>query len=94
MPKLIIQIPCYNEADTLAITLSELPRNVPGFDCVEWLVVDDGSTDDTIRIALTNGVHHVVRHNRNLGLASAFMTGLDASIKLGADVIVLRTFRS
>jgi glycosyltransferase involved in cell wall biosynthesis len=88
MPKLIIQIPCYNEADTLAITLSELPRNVPGFDCVEWLVVDDGSTDDTIRIALTNGVHHVVRHNRNLGLASAFMTGLDASIKLGADVIV------
>jgi glycosyltransferase involved in cell wall biosynthesis len=63
MPKLIIQIPCYNEAGTLATTLAELPHSVPGFDCVEWLVVDDGSTDDTVRIALENGVHHVVRQS-------------------------------
>ena len=81
-------IPCYNEAGTLATTLAELPHSVPGFDCVEWLVVDDGSTDDTVRVALENGVHHVVRHNRNRGLAFAFMTGLNACLKKGADVIV------
>jgi glycosyltransferase involved in cell wall biosynthesis len=88
MSKLIIQIPCYNEAGTLAVTLAELPRSVPGFDRVEWLIVDDGSEDDTVRVALESGVDHVVRHNRNRGLAQAFMTGLDACLARGADVIV------
>ena len=71
--KLIIQIPCYNEAGTLAIALATLPREVPGFDSVEWLIIDDGSKDDTVRIARENGVDHVVRHTRNQGLARAFM---------------------
>ena len=86
--KLIIQIPCYNEADTLAITLADLPRQVPGFDTVEWLIIDDGSTDDTVSIARKNGVDHVVGHTHNQGLARSFMTGLDACLSLGADVIV------
>ena len=86
--KLIIQIPCYNEAGTLALALSQLPREVPGFDAVEWLVIDDGSTDDTATIARQNGVDHLVRHTRNQGLARGFMTGLDAGLRLGADVIV------
>jgi glycosyltransferase involved in cell wall biosynthesis len=88
MSKLIIQIPCYNEANTLRVTLAELPRSVPGFHCVEWLVVDDGSEDDTVRVALDHGVNHVVRHTRNRGLAQAFMTGLDACLRHAADVIV------
>jgi glycosyltransferase involved in cell wall biosynthesis len=86
--KLIIQIPCYNEAGTLAIALAALPREVPGFDTVEWLIIDDGSEDDTVRIARESGVDHVVRHTRNQGLAKGFMTGLDACLRLGADVIV------
>ena len=86
--KLIIQIPCFNEAETLAIALAALPRAVPGFQTVEWLVIDDGSQDDTVNVALENGVHHVVSHSRNQGLARAFMTGLDNSLRLGADVIV------
>lgn len=86
--KLIIQIPCYNEADTLAITLSALPRAVPGFDKVEWLVIDDGSMDATIKVAEENGVDHIVRHTRNQGLARAFMTGVREAVRLGADVIV------
>ena len=86
--KLIIQIPCFNEAETLAITLSALPHQLPGFDVVEWLVIDDGSNDDTVEVAKANGVDHVVRHVRNQGLARAFMTGLDACLRLGADVIV------
>ncbi len=86
--KLIIQIPCYNEAETLAIALAELPRQVEGFDVVEWLVIDDGSSDDTAAIARANGVDHVVRHSVNLGLARGFMTGLDACLRRGADVIV------
>lgn len=86
--KLIIQIPCLNEAETLAVTLRALPREVPGFDTVEWIIVDDGSTDDTVRIALENGVDHVVCHTRNQGLARGFMTGLDTCLRLGADVIV------
>jgi glycosyltransferase involved in cell wall biosynthesis len=86
--KLIIQIPCLNEAETLGIALSALPRQVPGFDEVEWLIVDDGSTDNTVEVARQNGVHHVVRHIRNRGLAHAFMTGLDACLAHGADVIV------
>lgn len=86
--KLIIQIPCLNEAGTLAIALAALPREVPGFNSVEWLIIDDGSTDDTVQIARNNGVDHVVRHIQNRGLAQAFMTGLNACLELGADVIV------
>lgn len=86
--KLIIQIPCLNEAGTLAIALNDLPRSVPGFDSVEWLVIDDGSSDDTAALARRLGVDHVVRHPVNRGLAAAFMTGLDACLRMGADVIV------
>ena len=86
--KLIIQIPCFNEAPTLGIAIRALPRQVPGFDRVEWLVIDDGSSDDTAAIATALGVDHVVRHQANRGLATAFMTGLDACLGLGADVIV------
>jgi glycosyltransferase involved in cell wall biosynthesis len=85
---LLIQIPCYNEAETLAIALAALPRKVSGFDSVEWLIIDDGSTDDTVAVAQANGVNHIVRHTRNQGLARGFMTGLDACLRLGADVIV------
>lgn len=86
--KLIIQIPCLNEAGTLAIALAELPREVEGFDSVEWLVIDDGSTDGTAEIALRHGVNHIVRHPVNRGLAVGFMSGLEACLSLGADVIV------
>jgi glycosyltransferase involved in cell wall biosynthesis len=88
VPKLIIQIPCFNEAKTLAITMGALPRSVPGFNTVEWLVIDDGSKDDTARVALEKGADHLVRHNRNRGLARAFTSGLDACLVHGADVIV------
>jgi glycosyltransferase involved in cell wall biosynthesis len=86
--KLVIQIPCYEEAEHLPETLADLPTSVPGFDQVEWLVIDDGSTDDTVDVARANGVHHVVRLTNNKGLAAAFQAGLDACLKLGADVIV------
>jgi glycosyltransferase involved in cell wall biosynthesis len=86
--KLIIQIPCLNEVETLPITVEALPRKVDGFDQVEWLVIDDGSTDGTAELAERLGVSHVVRHQANRGLAAAFMTGLDACLRLGADVIV------
>ncbi|MDP9384266.1 MAG: glycosyltransferase family 2 protein [Actinomycetota bacterium] len=86
--KLIIQIPCWNEEDSLPITLRDLPREVPGFDTVEWLVIDDGSTDRTIEVARRHGVDHIVRLTNNKGLASGFQAGLDACLKLGADVIV------
>ncbi len=86
--KLIIQIPCLNEERTLPVTLHALPRSVDGFDEVEWLVIDDGSTDRTIEVARAHGVDHIVRLTNNKGLASAFQAGLDASLKLGADVIV------
>src|SRR5215216_3265429 len=86
--KLIIQIPCYDEERTLPATLAELPREVPGIDEVEWLVVDDGSTDRTIEVARAHGVDHIVRLTNNKGLAAAFQAGLDACLKLGADVIV------
>jgi glycosyltransferase involved in cell wall biosynthesis len=86
--KCIIQIPCYNEAKTLPETVAALPRTLPGIDTLEFLVIDDGSSDGTAELAQTLGVHHVVRHPRNLGLARAFMTGLDSSLRLGADIIV------
>jgi len=86
--KLIIQIPCFNEEAQLPATLADLPRTVPGFDQVEWLVVDDGSTDRTIEVARAGGVDHIVRLTNNKGLAAAFQAGLDACLKLGADVIV------
>ncbi len=86
--KLIIQIPCLNEEETLPATLADLPREVKGFDQVEWLIIDDGSTDRTVEVARTHGVDHIVRLTNNRGLAAGFQAGLDASLKLGADVIV------
>jgi glycosyltransferase involved in cell wall biosynthesis len=86
--KLIIQIPCYNEADTLGATLRDLPRTIAGFAAVEWLVIDDGSTDATVAAAQAGGVDHIISLTCNQGLARAFMAGLDACIRLGADVIV------
>ena len=86
--KLIIQIPCLNEEDQLPQTLADLPRAVEGFDEVEWLVIDDGSTDRTIEVARSLGVDHVISLTNNKGLAYAFQAGLDASLKLGADVVV------
>ncbi len=88
MTKLIIQIPCFNEEETLGVTLQALPRQVPGCDVVEWLVIDDGSVDRTADVARSYGVDHVVRLATNQGLAKAFMAGLDASLKAGADIIV------
>jgi glycosyltransferase involved in cell wall biosynthesis len=86
--KLIIQIPCKDEAEQLPATLADLPRELPGFDSVEWLIIDDGSIDATTAVARANGVDHIVRLTNNKGLASAFQAGLDACLKLGADVIV------
>ncbi len=86
--KLIIQIPCFNEQEQLPLTLGNLPRSIEGFDSVEWLIIDDGSTDATIATARANGVDHIVRLTNHKGLAAAFQAGLDAGLKLGADVIV------
>ena len=77
--KLIIQIPCLNEEETLPATLADLPREVQGFDTVEWLIIDDGSTDRTIEVARANGVDHIVRLTNNKGLAAGFQAGLDAA---------------
>jgi glycosyltransferase involved in cell wall biosynthesis len=86
--KLIIQIPCLNEAETLPATLADLPRHVEGIDTIEWLVIDDGSRDATSAVARAHGVHHIVRFTRNKGLAAAFTAGIDAALKAGADFIV------
>ena len=86
--KLIIQIPCFNEEGQLPTTISHLPRRVAGFDDVEWLIIDDGSVDRTIEVARERGVDHIVRLTNHKGLAAAFQAGLDAGLKLGADVIV------
>ena len=86
--KLIIQIPCYNEAETLAIALGALPREVEGFDKVEWLIINDGSEDDTVKVARECGVDHIVNFKHNQGLAKGFMAGIKECLKQGADVIV------
>ena len=86
--KLIIQIPCFNEEQTLPLVLADLPRRIDGFDTVEWLIIDDGSTDRTIEVAREGGVDHIVRLTNNKGLAAGWQAGLDACLKLGADVIV------
>ena len=86
--KLIIQIPCYNEQDTLTEVIGELPRELPGVDQIEYLVIDDGSTDRTAEVARQLGVHHVVSLGSNRGLATAFLTGMRRCLELGADIIV------
>lgn len=86
--KLIIQIPCYNEAEYLPATLKDLPQKVEGIDQLEVLVVDDGSSDNTAEVARKNGVHHIVRFKKHRGLAAAFSAGLEACLRLGADIIV------
>jgi glycosyltransferase involved in cell wall biosynthesis len=86
--KLIVQIPCFNEAETLRQTLDDIPRRIAGVDPVEILVVDDGSTDGTADLARELGVDHVVRHKTNMGLARSFRTGIEAGLARGADIIV------
>lgn len=86
--KLIIQIPCYNEEKTLTETIADLPQVIEGIDVIEYLIINDGSTDKTVEMARSLGVHHVVSFKRNKGLARGFMAGLDAALKLGADIIV------
>jgi glycosyltransferase involved in cell wall biosynthesis len=86
--KLIIQIPCYNEAESLPQTVADLPSRVPGIDRIETLVIDDGSSDSTAEVARSLGITHIVRHRQNMGLARAFQSGLDAALRLGADIIV------
>ena len=88
MPKLIIQIPCYNEEATLGVTLSELPRQLPGITSVEWLIINDGSTDKTVEVARSYGVDRIVNFSYNQGLAKAFMAGIEASLIANADIIV------
>lgn len=85
---LIIQIPCFNEAETLPLVLAELPRALPGISKLEVLVIDDGSRDDTAQVAAELGVEHVLRHPRNMGLAVSFRDGLDYCLRAGADVVV------
>lgn len=88
MTKLIIQIPCYNEAEVLPQTLAALPRNLSGIDVIEYMVIDDGSSDDTAGVARRWGVQHIVRHRRNRGLAEAFRSGIERCLSEGADIIV------
>ncbi|MBR4982887.1 MAG: glycosyltransferase family 2 protein [Lachnospiraceae bacterium] len=86
--KLIIQIPCYNEAETLEIALNDLPKKIEGIDCIEYLIINDGSKDKTVEVAKKWGVHHVVNFKQNKGLAKGFMAGLDGCLRNGADIIV------
>ncbi len=86
--KLIIQIPCYNEEATLPLTVADLPRTLPGIDVIEYLVIDDGSSDKTVEVARSLGIHYIVSHTGNRGLAAAFQTGLETAVAAGADVIV------
>ena len=86
--KLIIQIPCFNEEESLLISIPQLPRQLPGIDAIEWLIIDDGSTDRTIEVAKELGVDHVVQLIRHQGLAKGFIAGIRACVELGADIIV------
>ncbi len=86
--KLIIQIPCFNEEETLPIALADLPRDIDGIDTIEYLIINDGSSDNTVEVARQHGVHHVVSFPKNKGLAKGFMAGIDACLRLGADIIV------
>jgi glycosyltransferase involved in cell wall biosynthesis len=86
--KVIVQIPCYNEEETLPLVMRDMPTSIPGVDELETLVIDDGSTDRTVEVAKSLGVNHIVSHNGNKGLAAAFQTGIDACLRLGADIIV------
>lgn len=86
--KVIVQIPCLNEAETLPLVMKDMPRKIPGVDVLEFLIIDDGCTDDTIKIAKKLGVHHVVTHTRNMGLARSFRDGTDRALELGADIVV------
>ena len=86
--KLIIQIPCYNEKDTLALTYDDLPKQIEGIDEIEYLIINDGSSDKTVEVARELGFHHIISFKQNKGLAKAFMAGIDACIQLGADIIV------
>lgn len=86
--KLIIQIPCFNEEKTLPQTIADLPKHINGIDTIEYLIINDGSTDKTIEVAKSCGVHHVVSFKQNKGLAKGFMAGLDACLRLGADIVV------
>lgn len=86
--KLIIQIPCYNEAETLEVALNDLPKQIDGIDEIEYLIINDGSKDNTVEVALKWGVHHVVSFTKNKGLAKGFMAGINACLEHGADIIV------
>ena len=86
--KLIIQIPCYNEAETLEVALNDLPKHIEGIDEIEYLIINDGSKDKTVEVAMNWGVHYVVNFKRNRGLAKGFMAGLEACLGYGADIIV------
>jgi glycosyltransferase involved in cell wall biosynthesis len=88
MTKLIIQIPCFNEEKALPVSLKELPRELPGIDVIEWLIIDDGSSDNTVEVARSLGVDHIVRLIRHQGLARGFMAGIQACVEKGADIIV------
>lgn len=86
--KVFIQIPCLNEETTLPLVFKTMPKTLPGVDSVEWLIIDDGSTDDTVAVAKKLGVKHIVRHRRNMGLARSFRDGVDYALKHGADIVV------
>ena len=86
--KLIIQIPCYNEEETLELAYNDLPRHIDGIDTIEYLIINDGSKDKTVQKARELGFHHIVSFRRNKGLARGFMAGMDACLRLGADIIV------
>jgi glycosyltransferase involved in cell wall biosynthesis len=86
--KVIVQIPCFNEAETLPLVFEKMPKHIPGVDVLEYLIVDDGSTDNTLEVAERLGVHHIVRHAHNMGLARSFRDGTTRALELGADIVV------
>lgn len=86
--KVFIQIPCFNEAETLPLVFETMPKKLPSVDHVEWLIIDDGSTDHTVEVAKKLGVKHIIHHRRNMGLARSFRDGIDYALKHGADIVV------